>query len=260
MQCAVCDGVTIGHACCGVHGCHSPLPTNRHRFCEKHSHLNDGSALLFESQGLVLAEILSIAHWRGHITKRIKLFRGYNRVQSGPLFLILLFLLTTNLLNMDGDGVAGASCDGKPEVGNPKLKTYFSRRRTHNEQLIMRPCGVMLSRASFFGSEAVSALFAKATFPTPASTPEYFIFDNSCKLHAHLQHLGDTHFRDTGMPADVFHFDAKHKDSDHHCQLHCNPASFPELIQDGKWRINMSICEQSNVWLSLASQSSHDPE
>ncbi|KIK93253.1 hypothetical protein PAXRUDRAFT_145477, partial [Paxillus rubicundulus Ve08.2h10] len=34
-----------------------------------------------------------------------------------------------------------------------------------------------------------------------------------------------------------------------YCQKHCNPVFFPELIQDGKWHFNTSICEQTNVWL-----------
>ena len=92
--------------------------------------------------------------------------------------------------------------------------------------------------------------FAKATFPTPQSTPEFFIFDNNCKLHAHQQNIGEKHFENTGMPVDVFHFDTKHSATDRHCQLYCNPAAFPELIKDGKWRINTSICEQTNVWLA----------
>lgn len=79
--------------------------------------------------------------------------------------------------------------------------------------------------------------------------PEFFVFDNNCKLHAHLQNIGDEHFKDTAMPVDVFHFKAKHKESDIHCQLHCNPAAFSELIENGKWKINTSICEQTNGWL-----------
>lgn len=51
-----------------------------------------------------------------------------------------------------------ADCDGKRETGNRALRAYFGARRTHNEQLIMRPCGVILSRATFFGSEAISAV------------------------------------------------------------------------------------------------------
>ncbi|KAJ3506212.1 hypothetical protein NLJ89_g6995 [Agrocybe chaxingu] len=130
-----------------------------------------------------------------------------------------------------------------------KLKVIFGRRRTHNQQLIMRPCGVILSRATFFGSESISAAFAKATFPTPRSTPEFFIFDNNCQLDAHQKKQNDMHFANTGKPVDVFHFNTKHKESDTHCQRFCNPAAFPELIDGGNWRFNTSICEQTNVWL-----------
>lgn len=90
----------------------------------------------------------------------------------------------------------------------------------------------------------------KATFPTPQSTPEFFIFDNNCKLDAHQRAIGETHFSGTGKPVDVFHFKSKHKETDKHCQLYCNPAAFPELLTaDNKWRFNSSICEQTNVWL-----------
>lgn len=90
--------------------------------------------------------------------------------------------------------------------------------------------------------------FAKATFPTPESTPEYLIFDNNCRLDAHQRAIGEAHFINTGKPVDVFHFRSKHKITDTHCQKYCNPAAFPELIQDGQWRVNTSICEQTNVW------------
>ena len=47
-------------------------------------------------------------------------------------------------------------CPSKAETGNRKIKAQFGRRRTHNEQLIVRPCGMICSRATFFGAEAVS--------------------------------------------------------------------------------------------------------
>ncbi|KAK7006873.1 hypothetical protein R3P38DRAFT_2481346, partial [Favolaschia claudopus] len=70
----------------------------------------------------------------------------------------------------------------------------------------MRPCGVILSRVTLFGSEAVSAIFAKATFPTPESTAEFFIFDNNCKLDPHQRAIGDKHFKNAGKPVTAFHF------------------------------------------------------
>ncbi|KAJ7651806.1 hypothetical protein B0H17DRAFT_958294, partial [Mycena rosella] len=91
--------------------------------------------------------------------------------------------------------------------------------------------------------------FAKATFPTPESTPEFFIFDNNCKLDAHQRAIHDENFKDTGKPVDVFHFTCKHKITDTHCQRYCNLAAFREMYgPDGKWRFNTSICEQTNVW------------
>lgn len=91
---------------------------------------------------------------------------------------------------------------------------------------------------------------AKATFPTPESTPEYFIYDNNCHLRESLECNHDTHFADTAFPVDVFHFRTKHSESHDACQRFCNPAAFPELGKDGsKWRFNTSICEQTNVWL-----------
>lgn len=40
----------------------------------------------------------------------------------------------------------------------PKLKARFGRRWTHNEQLFVRCCGIIISRATFYGSEAISGV------------------------------------------------------------------------------------------------------
>ncbi|KAJ6609488.1 hypothetical protein B0H10DRAFT_2064097 [Mycena sp. CBHHK59/15] len=57
-----------------------------------------------------------------------------------------------------------------------------------------------------------------------------------------------TNFEKARKPIDVFYCICKHKLTDHHCQPYCNPAAFPELIdEDGNWCFNTSICEQTNV-------------
>jgi hypothetical protein len=38
------------------------------------------------------------------------------------------------------------------------LKARLSRRWTHNEQLMVRPCGVILARGTMYGSENVSSV------------------------------------------------------------------------------------------------------
>jgi hypothetical protein len=65
---------------------------------------------------------------------------------------------------MDHPGTVGAGndaivpepCPPKPAAGNRVLKAQFGRRRTHNEQTLVRPCGIIFARATMFGTEAVS--------------------------------------------------------------------------------------------------------
>ncbi|KAJ7741865.1 hypothetical protein B0H16DRAFT_1323588 [Mycena metata] len=253
-QAAACDGNSIGHRSCKVHDCQNPLPNLRHHFCVKHQHLS-----------LKCAVIDCPAQTApGHRTCDAQDHRSLEAAyftRGNAMFQLRARLKKAGVAVPDdsvplGDAagpveVDADDCDGKPEGGNRRLRAIFGGRWTHNEQLIMRTCGVILSRATLFGSEAVSAvnLFAKATFPTPESTPEFFIFDNNCKLDAHQRAIHDDHFKNTGKPVDVFHFNCKHKVTDLHCQRYCNPAAFREMIgADGKWRFNTSICEQTNVW------------
>jgi hypothetical protein len=43
------------------------------------------------------------------------------------------------------DGNADAVCPSKPETGNYKIRALFGRRRTHNEQIMVRPCGIIVA-------------------------------------------------------------------------------------------------------------------
>lgn len=147
----------------------------------------------------------------------------------------------------------------------------MSRRWTHNEQLFVRCCGVILSRATMYASEGVSGVkvctqgttgnnsettnshyyqdFLKCTFPFPGSLPSYIFFDNNCNLLKHLISTDDHYFDLTGLPVDVFHAHNKHHETDIFCNTHCNPAMFSELIdKDGKWALNSSAAEQANAW------------
>lgn len=63
---------------------------------------------------------------------------------------------------------------------------------------------------------------------------------------------GDTYFEQMALPVDVFHFKSKHKQSDVFCGQHCNPALWPELMDEKtkKWIFNSSAAEMVNLWLS----------
>src|SRR5580693_2865267 len=65
-----------------------------------------------------------------------------------------------------------------------------------------------------------------------------------------LQANDDTYFDQVLLPVDVFHFKAKHKETDTFCQENCNPAAWKELFdKDGNWRFNSSAAEQANAWI-----------
>lgn len=53
-------------------------------------------------------------------------------------------------------------CDEKAEEGNVKITARFARCWTHNEQLIIRPCEIILARATCYGSEAINAVKVEA--------------------------------------------------------------------------------------------------
>jgi hypothetical protein len=38
-----------------------------------------------------------------------------------------------------------------------RIKATFGRKRTHNEQVLVAPCGVILARETFYGAEGISS-------------------------------------------------------------------------------------------------------
>lgn len=56
------------------------------------------------------------------------------------------------------------NCPSKPETGNRKVRARFGRKRTHNEELCVASCGVILGRETFFGSEGTKAVQVRLSF------------------------------------------------------------------------------------------------
>ena len=59
----------------------------------------------------------------------------------------------------DTEIVGNARCDSKSEGGNRKLKAQFGRHHTHNEQLCVTSCGIILGRATFYGAEGLNGVW-----------------------------------------------------------------------------------------------------
>ncbi|KAF8585031.1 hypothetical protein K439DRAFT_1344525, partial [Ramaria rubella] len=255
VRATVTDGVTLGHPCRAVHDCQLPLASQRDIYCPAHAAKNNECVV-------VECVRLRDGEWKTCNLPEHRQLEEYQKLQGKVMFQLKRRLQRVKAAaGHDSIGPMGllvgtqigqkASCAGKPTSGNKRIRARFGRRRTHNEELCVATCGVILGRATFFGSEAPNGvrLFWKGLFPTKASMPQCQFHDNNCKILPMLRNNPDPYFADAIFPVDVFHFKSKHKESDMFCAVHCNPMNWPELLtEDGRWRFNSSAAEQANAW------------
>ena len=173
MFAAVSDGVTIGHPCCAVPDCKFPLENHSRRFCLHHKDLDNQCAVVDCTQPaasghrtcndpehrnleIVRAETNSAMF---QLRKRLAKSRGTVTQDSHDNPDNDIDLADEVMIEVDDEP---NECASKPTTGNRKLRAYFGRRKTHNEQFMMRPCGVIISRCTFFASEAISGVYVCA--------------------------------------------------------------------------------------------------
>lgn len=77
----------------------------------------------------------------------------------------------------DAEDSQAAECTSKPGQGNRTFKAYFGRKHTHNEELAVASCGIILGRATFYGSEAPNGVRVSAT--VSLSRPCPFLTQNA---------------------------------------------------------------------------------
>jgi hypothetical protein len=42
-----------------------------------------------------------------------------------------------------------------------RIRAQLGRRRTHNEQIIVAPCGIIIARETFYGAEGVGSVIVR---------------------------------------------------------------------------------------------------
>ncbi|KAJ7121167.1 hypothetical protein C8R44DRAFT_622980 [Mycena epipterygia] len=239
ISACVTDGVTVGHACCGVHDCKIPLANQSAWFCPLHNDLRFLCAVNGCNQKSEIG-------WRTCTESTHRAFEVERRAKGKAMF-----TLRARLARTRGEAQPNAPASDLDYLD--QIRGRLSRRWTHNEQLMVRCCGVIISRATFFGSEAITADFIHVTFPPhyPGSLPSYIFFDTNCLLIRYLaasQDPLDARLAAVGFPVDAFHASRKHKDSDAFCIANCSPVTFPEIVKGTEWIFNSSVAEQTNVW------------
>lgn len=148
VSAVVTDGVTVGHPCCSERDCKTPLDKVTDEYCPDHRYL--GSLCCVTSctnpkrAGFRTCDVDSHRKEearRGENKGRRKKARKRG-TQEGESFAI------------SGEGVEDDTRPSRPA----SVKGVFSRRWTHNEQLMVRPCGIVVGRATFFSAESMTGV------------------------------------------------------------------------------------------------------
>ena len=182
MSAGVTDGVSVGHYCCSVQDCTEPLLNHLKRYCERHSRMNSvcavygcddqvengyqtcnnashrsaennrkatGQAMFQLKRRLERAGLAGIVSHEGGLV---------HKLTAVLFFFMIASSRATEVVIAQESGVEGYANDIRDDTGSTSIKGRFSRRWTHNEQLFVRCCGIIISRATFYGSEGVSGV------------------------------------------------------------------------------------------------------
>lgn len=165
VRAIVSDGITIGHPCCNVAHCSEELEHKRKRFCPGHEYLQDTCSIEGCSRpiqpGAMACDIPEhYSIWRKYQSRNGANFQLKGRlerkhVSNPPDEDVMNQIQEHHDAPDEGIEITELKCSQKSAEGNQQLRARFGRRQTHNEQLMVRPCGVIIARATFFGSETV---------------------------------------------------------------------------------------------------------
>lgn len=181
----VSDGIALGSPCCRVNSCQEPLENIKDRFCllhQKHESLCSIKSCSVPVQGDGYRTCSDPAHVelerrykaKGEaafqLTERLLKSQMTHLNNSEP---IPLASPTTaddedsvpDMLPVDDDDDDDELEEGEWEdeedkrAGLPSvLKGTFGRKRSHNEQLLINPCGMIIARATFYNSESLPSV------------------------------------------------------------------------------------------------------
>ena len=176
----VIDGVTIGHPCCAIHNCHTPLSNNRNRYCDTHIGSEKTCAIIGCSEKVAPNKRTCLITEHQAVEK-VHNERGQARFQLQERLKRARVAHPSDSIGEtvnDVSELADVESDEEFELANGKvlpsqashtssdptgkrnnrLRAQYGRKRTHNEQVIVAPCGMIIARETFFGAEAVSSV------------------------------------------------------------------------------------------------------
>jgi hypothetical protein len=160
VSAVVTDGLTLGHPACSIHNCHEALANNHHRYCLLHEDRNRICSIKTCERAVIPGRLVCDNGDHVAVETTYKL--------RGQAFFQLKDRLARAQIAHPDDSTSSERPlveleDAEEEEfavresGSPtgrRLKAQFGRKRTHNEQLIVAPCGIITARETFYGAEA----------------------------------------------------------------------------------------------------------
>lgn len=159
VDCIITDGIEMGRPCCGVRHCTGELTTTKHHFCPAHAIQAEFCVVegccYSHRAGSRTCDLHANIEER-HLATGKAMFTLRSRLQRAKVAHPTDAVDPTAPQDEDLEEEDELTCPDKTELGNESnVRARFGRRRTHNEQLIVRPCGVITARETFYGSETV---------------------------------------------------------------------------------------------------------
>jgi hypothetical protein len=167
----VIDGVMVGHPCCGEPNCKVALANNHDQFCPTHAYLNQICAIVHCSlpvvpgrRTCVLADHEAVENVHNDRSQaRFQLGERLRHAQLAHPHDALPIEVSNVSELVDDDNAKedfGFNGRGQPvpveeHTTCKKLRAQFGCRRTHNEQLIVAPCGIIIGHETFYHAEAI---------------------------------------------------------------------------------------------------------
>ncbi|KAF8238474.1 hypothetical protein L208DRAFT_1228058, partial [Tricholoma matsutake] len=193
------DGTSIGCPCCNVHNCTQPLLKHCTHFCAGHEYKKNECVVM--DCGAPVQPGFWMCTNSSH-----RALEQYRNEKGKAFFQLKQRLQKSNtscgsnsmgqLMEDDEDEIEQIPDTRKSDLGNQQPKACFGQWKTHNEQLVVACCGVIVARGMMFGAELISGVkdFLKSVYPHPEDLPDVVFFDNNCHLQSHLQAQGDNFF------------------------------------------------------------------
>ena len=174
------DGITIGHLRCAIDGCKLPLATARDRYCLEHRSSGSLCAVRGCEETVTMGK-LTCANPQHQAVEKVYEMRGQSRFQlqercqrarvAHPVDSIAEERSLNDVADEE-EVEEEFTVDDHAKVVIPsipiastnfpqlqikkRVKAQFGRKRTHNEQVLVAPCGIILARETFYGAEGIS--------------------------------------------------------------------------------------------------------